>query len=636
MVPSFSGSTGDGTVTPQAPTAAPEGPAHHLAGRLHQVASRYVVILGWALVVTQLVIRGRVISSGFLYSDDFLLQQRAWRLPLLSAEFLLTPHDGHLMPGGLAIGWAVANAAPLSQLPVTASLLALQAVASAGVWLMLGRIFGPRPLVLLPLAVYLFAPLTLPSSAWWTAGLAAMPLQAGMAWAVWSHVGYLRAGGRRRAAATWLVVAATLCFVELAVVLPALLIAVTWVLSPCVGGWRAFVAAITSHWRLWAGLAALVAGYLVLWVRHSGGQPWAPLPAGGLTAWFRRGLVEGLIPAAVGGPVSWEAIGAGAAVAAPPVWLVVLGVIVALAVLGWSWWARPRARRAWVVLALFATADLALSAARWGGTDLGPLALLTLRHSAGLSVVLALALGSAALPPRGEPEPPRVVAARTWLRRRSAATGVVPVLALDVFVLLAMISTAAFGGVWSANPARPWVTNARTSLAAASADEPILPAAVPDDVLSPLTYPANLTSHLLAPVAGDQVFASRSRSLMVFDGSGALVPGRVEGASAMPPLEPGCWRLQDGHGLIRLDEVLRPWDYTVHLGYLAGGSTGGTVTLGAGEPAAIELTRGLHDEYVQVRGGGSVLYLTLADPDVTVCVGSAAVGGAVPASWPAS
>lgn len=600
--------------------------------RITALTSRQVVVTMWWLVAAQLAVRTYASASGYLYWDDFILQSRAARLPFPSVELLLTDHDGHLMPGAMVVAWVVTHLAPLSPWGVTVCLVLLQALASGAVVVMLQRVFGARPLVLVPLAVYLFAPLTLPSFLWWSAALNALPLQAALAFAIWAHVGYLRGGNRGDAILAFAATVAALAFFEKSVLVPVALLGVTWVLSPGRGFLRPLVHAVVRHWRVWLAYLVLMGGYLVAFVRlvDRGSRVGS---AADLVAVTRRGLFEAFVPAAAGGPVRWVPMGFANAVADPPGWLVWSTVVGATLVVGWSCWARARARRAWVLLLGYVLADLASIVIGRGGTPFTELLPLSLRYTADASVLFAFAIGIALAAPAHEPEPQRVVATRAWLARQPARLWAVAFVAVDVFLLLTVMSTVGLTSIWAGNPARPWVENAVRGLRQSPADQPILPQPVPEAVLYGLAYPENLTSNLLRPVSGPHAFGLRTPVLTTFDGFGQLGAGRVDGAASEAPPDSVCWPVENGHGLVRLDERLAPWEYTVHLRYQATGGSGGSVALGGGEPAIAVIEQGQHDEYVRVTGGGSVLSLTLTNPDVSVCVGQAQVGDVVPAGW---
>jgi hypothetical protein len=292
-----------------------------------------------------------------------------------------------------------------------------------------------------------------------------------------------------------------------------------------------------------------------------------------------------------------------------------------------TWWASPHARRAWIVLAGYLAAALGAAALTRPGSasDLAT-AVLSLRFTADAAVLLAVAVGAGLMAPLGLPDPARVARLRGGLARHRSSVGLVAFLALDLCVLLTAASTLQLASVWADNPARPWVTNATRSLALAPTDAAIIPEPVPEEVLSPLTFPENLTGRLLAPVADGHTFASQTTALRTFDASGVLVAGHVRGTPSLTAPNTSCWPVENGRGVVDLLARRPPWEYVAQLSYLADRATGGTVALGVSEPVPVSFARGVGDVFVVLPGGGSRLYVTLADADARVCVSRAVVG----------
>ena len=590
-----------------------------------------VTTLGLAMVGAQLVVRGWVSAGGFLYEDDFVLQSRAARLPFPSSELLLTTVDGRLSPGGMTAAWLTTTVAPLSQVGVVVGLLVFQAAASLAVLAMLLRVFGRRKLVLVPFAVYLVSPLTLPAFVWWAPALSSLPLQAGLALAVWGHVGYLRSGRRLDLALSAAAVGVALVFSEKAVLIPLGLFGVTWILDGSPGLVGSWWSALRSHWRLWLSWLLVAAGYLA-WYRSVVDPPGrAGSDAGEWWRFARQGLVDAFVVPAVGGPVSWDAVGYGNALAAAPAWMRAAGCAVAVLVVAGTSWASPRARRGWIVLAVYLTAAVgAATLTRPGSASDLASAVLTVRFTADAAVLLAVAIGVSLMAPAGLPDPPRVTGLRRHFAAHPTAAGLAAFVALDVFVLLSAVSTVQLASVWADNPARPWVTNATRSLALAPTAAAIIPEPVPEEVMSPLTFPDNLTGRLLAPVAGGHTFASGTTALRTFEPSGVLVAARVRGTPSVAAPSSQCWPVENGRGVVDLLTRQPAWEYVAHLSYLADRATEGTVALGVSEPVPVSFARGVGDVFVVVSGGGSRLYLTLDDVDARVCVTRAVVGTVEP------
>ena len=615
------------TTTVEPPTPAAAGVT--LRRPAWRMSPRGVVTAAGALIAVQLAVRAWGSLSGFLYWDDFILAGRSARYPLLSTELLLTDHDGHFMPGGMAVTWVLTRLAPLQQLPLTVVLVLAQLLASVLVLRMLRVLFGDRPLILVPLALYLFSPLTLPSFLWWSAAINALPLQIGLALAITAHVRYLQTGRRRHIATATASIAGALLFFEKSVLIIPLLVGISWIWDTSSGPLRSLARTLRTQWAAWLSYLALLSGYLILYglvSTRAVAQPTDWAPVGELIG---RGFGQTVVPALVGGPLAWTPTGYASAIAAAPRWLVWVSwqvVLVAVVVTGLV---RPRAFRAWTVLALYVVLDLlALALGRSAAPALALLAQ-SERYTADAAVVAAVCIGYALMTPVGETPDPRGAVARRLLRRLALPGFVVATVAVWAFVLLAALSTTRFVGIWAANPARPWVQNARTDLAHVPDTAPLLASPVPEYVLYGLAYPANLTSSVLAPLKDRPSFGDSTSQLRLIDESGHLVVGRIDGVAAEPGSLPGCGTPVRGATVLTLEHPLFPWEHTVRLGYLAGQEVPVSVSLTGGQPVTVTLHRGLNDVFVQVQGGGSWVFLTPLAPNAQVCVGDAAVGDVV-------
>jgi hypothetical protein len=593
-----------------------------------------VLLAAWALVACQAVLRGAVSASGYLYSDDFVLQSRAARWPMFSSDLLLTPHNGDLIPGGMVLAWVITRLAPLSSVAVTMSVVVLQVAASSAVLVMLLRLFGPRRLVLVPLVVFLFSPLTLPTALWWSTSLTSLPLQLGLALAIWIHVGYLRGGGRGLALAAFVVVATTCAFSAKAALIPLALVGITWIVEPSARSATALRHAVLGHWRLWLAYLALATTLVVASAMALHGTGLVdPPPLIDLAGSIWHGLVQAFGTAAVGGPVSWVRTGPASAVVDPQGWFVVFAWGVLLAVAVASGLSNPCCRRAWLLLVGYVLADLAVLAYATAGGPFARLAPLSLSATADAAPVLALTVGVAVIPlQRGPQLSPQHRGWGRWTRASPAPTLIV---ATYVFVLVSLATTLAYARIWSQNPARPWVEQARSDLAAAQPDMPLLSQPVPPSVLDPLEYPDNLSGHVFLALSDRPPFASQTSTLLTLDATGHLVPGQVIGAEALPPPDGSCWLVEPGSGeTVELGQPVASGWHAVHLTTLSGEGGSGSVTLGDGAPQPVEFQRGLGDVYLTSAGSGGQLLLTIDGTQGTVCVGTAQVGRIVPDERP--
>ncbi|MFD0665961.1 hypothetical protein [Thermocatellispora tengchongensis] len=180
------------------------------------------------LVLVQLAWRAWLLRDAYFFGDDLTLTGKAADTGL-TLEYLLHPHAVHVMPVSLAVVWIVTALDPYNWTLAAASLVLMQAGASLAVWRMLTVVFGRRPGLLVPYAVYLFTPLTVPAFHWWAAGIQTLPFQAAIAMSVASHVTYLRRRRARDAVATcaWFLLGLGSFHVKAALAIPLVLFGIT-------------------------------------------------------------------------------------------------------------------------------------------------------------------------------------------------------------------------------------------------------------------------------------------------------------------------------------------------------------------------------------------------------------------------
>jgi hypothetical protein len=606
--------------------AAPVRPASAPV-RLTSMASRKVVSIGWWLIAVQGGLLAWVSSQGFPYWDDYLLQGRAAQFPLLSRGLLLYAHDGHLMPAGMAIAWVTVRLAPLSPLGVTVGVVAMQLVASTAVFVMLRTLLGTRPAVLAPLGIYLFSPLILPSSLWWSAALNLLPMQAALAAAITCHIRYLRSGHQVWVGGTLISIASALAFFEKSVIIPAALIGVTAALAAAEG--RHPVAAVVHRWRLWLVLALPVAGYLAVYLTTVPRPTTQIEVSGQLGSLVANGIGRAFVPAAFGGPLAWQPTGFASAIVAPDAWFVAVVWALLLLVALLTIWARPSIGWAYGALAGYLMIDLAALVFGRGGSGLAAQIVLSLRYTAEAAVVLAVVVGLALAAPLGASEPPHVRDLRLRLQRSSTASRLSAFVVADLFIALCLVSSLGLERIWAANPARIWIGNARASLAVADPSVPLLSDPVPEYVLYGLSYPGNLSSNVLAPLPHRPQFAQSTTGLLAFDAFGHLSPASVVGPTAVLPGTADCLRLPEGGGELTLDAPVINWEHTAFMKY---DSTGGpvAVSLGTGQPVTVDTVAGEGQLAFRLTGGGSSLSISPIQPGAQLCISVLKVGQLVP------
>jgi hypothetical protein len=592
-----------------------------------------VVLAGLALIAAQLVWKAFFLGHFFFWQDDYRFLDRGLDNGL-TWKYLMWVDAGHLLPGPFAISWAVARIA-LYDWPFAAGVtLVLLAGACLALLRLLRNLFGDRPAILIPLAVYLFTPLTLAESAWWAGAIEALPLQLATFMALDEHIRYVRTRRFRHAvaAASWML--AGMLFFEKGMVLPLLLFAVTSAFF-VPGRWDVAARhAVAGYWRAWLLYAIPLAAYAALFVTRlntSGNQPGPPGPYRHVLS-FISGLVRiSFIPGALGGPWKWRSSGA-LAYSAPPGGLLWVSWIVAAAIVLVSIWNRRYAWRAWAILAGWVA-----------GADIAPIVFGRLRELSGAVLgtetryladaapVLAVCVGLAFLPVVGQRDNRRTRRAPARpLQLATAATSAT----LGAFLLGSLLSAQAYQNATTSAPARNYIANARAALAAAPHGTVVVDGTVPIGVMTAGWFGRyGFASKVLGELArGDPQHRPQWTRhpqgtidhLMVFGRDGRLWPAALYGHPSL--LAPGgqkCWRMARGKVIVHVWPTRTTGVWTLRVGYFVLRAQQVSVRLGD-QVWRVTLRPGLHNVYLPVQGSMRKVIVTgLRGPE---CIGNTAVG----------
>ncbi|HEY5856425.1 MAG TPA: hypothetical protein VIW24_20920 [Aldersonia sp.] len=579
--------------------------------------ARATLPLALALVAVAVLVRGAIAATGDFYWDDLILIARGSAYPLFSAELLGYDHDGHLMPAAFFVAGLSTRLAPLEWWLPAVTLIVAQLAAALAVLRLLRSLLGSRPVQLVPLAVFLFAPLTLPSFAWWAAGLNSLPLQFALAWVAADAVALCRTGRVRFAVSGVVVLASALAFFEKSVLVP---VVAVWVVSAV---YRLEGRPVRSVWRdgrtLWAGSAVVLGVWAVCYLMLVDGRfGWQGLATAGEMVWHATAL--GLIPALAGGPWTWERWPPSPPWADPPAagvviaWLAVAGFVVAV-----LWWKR-RTGIVWAGVVGYVGACLVAMVVTRSSIETAIELGQTLRYVADVSVVVAIAIALIVRAPDRRP-PPRV--------RPVLVVGLVAVF-VTAFVASSVWSAVTFARSWRDNPTAAYLANAKQALAS-DRDTPMLDQPVSLYVLLPFAYPYNLASRVFNGLAERPEFADSTPDLRVLDDDGTMIGAQVTWNRAIPQgPEPNCGFRVDGETVLPLTGPLMAYDWTAQINYLANIDGMLEVGLGHETPVEVPMKAGLHTVFVRLTGDGASLYLRPTTPGLSPCVGAGPVGAVVP------
>jgi len=582
-----------------------------------------------ALIAAHLAVRAVVAFGGYFYWDDLILVGRSGTQPLLSAQYLLTDHDGHVMPAAFLLGGVITRLAPLVWTWPAVSLLVLQLLASTALLRALWVILGWRPVLLVPLCFALFTPMAVPGFAWWTAGLNSLPMLAALAVVCAEAILLVRTGNGRHAVTAMLAYLTGLLFFEKAAVIPFVAFSVVTLVYYVHGGLPGGLSAVHRAWRdgirLWVPALVLTAAWTALYLMLVDQRRWSS----DLTmTWdlLRRSVTHGILPALVGGPWQWQRWAPASPWATPPTAATVLGAAALAVAVAISLLRKQRVWAVWLVAAGYAAASQVpiylMRSSEFTALELAQ----TLRYLPDLVWVLAIlaAVGLSA-PNRAGPG---------WLDAGPRRTAVVSAAAV-AFIASSLVSTATFLSSWRDSPTKPYLHNAIRGLAQARAvsPAPLLDQEVDPLVLNRVVGPQNLASHLFALIRDRPEFAGSTDQLRMLDAAGHVVDAEVTWVRAvLPGPRPRCgYFLQPDEPVsLPMDGPLLPAEWTAEINYLA--NTEGTMQLSlpVGTPTRVPVKPGLNRVYVRLSGAGQQIAVQAETAALAVCLASGPVGYLAP------
>lgn len=578
-----------------------------------------------ALIVLQLIVRATLAFSGYFYWDDLILIGRAGTQPLLSASYLFTDHDGHVMPAAFLLGGAITRLAPLVWAWPAVSLIVLDLIASLALLRTLHVILGWRPVLLIPLCFALFTPLGVPAFAWWAAALNYLPMMAALAWVCGDAILLVRTGRRRYAVTGTLAYLVGLVFFEKSAVIPFAAFIVVVLLHHVEGEG----AALRTVWRrglaLWTATLVLTAAWVVLYLVVVDQQRWSWDPS---MTWdlLRRSVTHGIVPGLIGGPWVWQRWAPASPWAVPPVAAMVLGWLILAAAVTVSMFRKRRLGVVWLAAVGYVIAcQVPIYLMRSSAFTALELAQ-TLRYLPDLVVMLAI-LAAVGFCASNRP-------AAQWLNTSPLRTAAVLGLSA-VFVASSLLSTRAFLTSWQDNPTKSYLQNAIRGLADARAASgaPLLDQEVDPLILTRVVGPENLTSHMFALIADRPEFAAYTDRVRMFTPAGHLVDANVTWVRRIVPgPEPRCGYFVSTDAAVRmpLDGPLLPADWTAEINYLANTDGSLQFSLPAGPETRVVVRPGLNRVYVRLPGAGDTITVRANTAALTVCLASGPVGFLAP------
>ena len=167
---------------------------------------RKVLVAAFVLIGLHAAYRAWATYGGWFHIDDFNFISRMFHEGL-SPAVAARSYYGHVMPAAMYLSWLNQALAPWNFWVPATEMVALQVLCDLGLLYLLRAMFGLRPGILPPLALFLASVISLEGSIWWAAAVNLLPLQAALFFGLAAHVTYLRTRRLRHAVAAnaWIV-----------------------------------------------------------------------------------------------------------------------------------------------------------------------------------------------------------------------------------------------------------------------------------------------------------------------------------------------------------------------------------------------------------------------------------------------
>ena len=600
-----------------------------------------MLLFGLALIVAQLAWRAIFLSHMYFRQDDFYNLDLAIKSPL-NWHFLTFNTAGNVVVGTQLITWIIARVSLYDWGLASAVILVLLACANLAALRLMRTLFGNRPMILIPLAVYLLIPITMPGFGWWSAALESLPLQLAIFMSLNAHVRYVRTGRARHLAVSAAWVCFGLAFFEKTLILPLLLFGVTAAFFSGESSLRGAVRqTLMRFWRAWVVYAIIVVAGLVfvaISLRTSTIHPQVPASAMAVLRYSWALLRDTLIPGMLGGPWWWLPLGDGSyALSSPPALLAWLAIIAVAVIIGASVLRRKIAWRSWAILAGWVAAADMLPVAIGRLNYLPAITFgMETRYVADAAPVIAICIGLAFWPlaerrPRATPVKRSLVELYADFRWRTAAALVV------AFVAGSLWSNQIYAHDTTGQPAASYIANAKQAVQLAPRGSLVLDWPVPPGVESGLFGRYHYASTVIGDLEQGKL-AGRLRwlrshpvgtidKLLIFGDDGRLYPATILGTSSVTrTAQQGCWPERHGRIIVRFASRTSPLAWELRVGYIWGSRSPGTITVRYGRTLhLLRVRHGLHSAYLPVKGSATHLIVSRFGTS-PICVGDAQAG----------
>lgn len=530
-------------------------------------------------------------------------------------------HNVHIMPigRGLAVTPSWFDGYPW-WLAATEILVMVVLAAFALLW-MLKTIFGYRWGILIPLAVFLFNPLTAPATVWWAAALNQIPHAIALFVSLGFFTIYLRTKNRKPLILAMVFFVLGLASYSKSVLIGPLFFIYAFAYFSSGKLHTRIASTITNYSRAWAAIGGISGIYLIIYVNliDSNGSLSIDLLLD-MSNWV---VFQSFLPGMIGGPLKWAELNSldPRLISNPPNQLIIFAFFVLMSLFLRNYAKYQNSSFGLLLLFYYLVGHILIISL--GRGMFGSYGGLETRYLYDVVAITALAFALSFMP---------VIGSKTHLRPRTVKTlksrhqFIFKGIAIVAWLSASMYSTITYILPWHSDQSMPQKVFIRETIESAqNGSSAIADVWVPERIMSPLFFPYNFASKVFSPVAGQVTVTKSGNELLVFKTDGTLAPAFIEGEPRnLPGPVSGCGHLViDEPTTIPIAGVV-DFPFWMTINYLSG-SPGQAIVSAGRSSEILEIEQGLHTGFVTTTGQYESVTITPLG-NTALCVDEIRVG----------
>lgn len=590
---------------------------------------RWIDRIAGLLITAQAALLVWVLLASWWKQDDFVETSRT----VISGQLpgsLLTPWNGHLLPGSLGLFALVNRVFAMEWWPTIVIIVAMQVVASYLTWRVLRDLITSRVFAILLFVIYVSSVITFSTTVWFSTSSMNLPLQVGIPASLLLFQRALRTPSRINSVLPALAIVITALFFEKALTITPFLIllcAAVPLTSNAPAHWIDRIRSARAPLLWMVGSTIAYGSFFLALTSGSAGGPQADL--GRLSNFTLTPLTNVLVPGLVGGPplVTFH-FKVDVVIATDSAAVTIASSILLVGLIAISALLRTRWLRFWLILFGFVTMNVSLLVLAGRSSELLP------RYCADIWFMSLLLVGLALGGGAHETRPFRRAEWHPSTTMRHSGIAIASVAAVLIIAnSIPQIIRIKDGSASISDAGVDYLAAARASVSELGADQiDLFPQKVPAAILLPGFFAGHNTTDNFFPLFdGPWRFPHTTNAPFFVLESGEITRGRVARSASIPTSNRICAVKVPKDATIDVELNRSPISLPRFGTLTAQTPEGGVLDIRwTDRPIAVEIDSGVSTTVFQIAGGGPTVTLKASGGDI--CIIDLAFGNLEPAS----